>query len=393
MTADRTRRIRRLLAVGSFTLLLALLLAEGGLRIYFRVAGAPAGSRYLPDPDAGYRLRPGPFWEDDRDPSDIVNSFGFRDREPIVPKPEETVRIVGIGDSFVLGAVPLDENFLRVAESDLSARLSGTERRVEVAMMGLGGYGPENEVGVLRSAALRISPDLVVLCFYVGNDVTGVALRGEVLGGELYFTRSNDPLHDLLRRSRLFVLAERALINAWRLRNLEKQRGRGADEEPVDPFAPTLYYRLIQKKRLPVYETPTAAGTERLWRRAESALAAFDSLCAAAGVPWILLLIPTEEQVDERVRGRVLESLSADTARYDFDAPQRRLRAFAAARGIDALDLLPAFRAAGDEPRLYIPNDTHWNREGNALAGSILADRIAGMLPAGVDSPGPGRGR
>ncbi|MBD3163016.1 MAG: hypothetical protein GF346_11405 [Candidatus Eisenbacteria bacterium] len=376
MARDRTRRTRRLLVAGSFTLLLGLLLAEGGLRLYFRLAPPPADSRYLPDPEAGYRLRPGPFWEDGRSPDDIVNSFGFRDREPLIPKPDGLYRIVGIGDSFVLGAVPLERNFLRVAEAEAAERFADDSLQVEISMMGLGGYGPENEVGVLRSAALRLSPDLVVLCFYVGNDVTGVLLRGEVLGGELYFTRSSNPLHDLLRRSRLFVLLERTATNFWRLRNLEKERGRPGREEPADPYRPTMYYRLILKKRLPVYESPPSERIERLWRRTESALAEFDRVCASAGVPWILLAIPAEEQVDPRVRARVLESLSVDPAGYDFDAPQRRLRAFADARGIDLIDLLPVFRAATVDPRLYIPNDTHWNEEGNALAGRILADAI-----------------
>ena len=47
---------------------LTLLLAEGALRVYFALAPTPANSTFVPDPDSGYRLRPGPFWEDDRVP-------------------------------------------------------------------------------------------------------------------------------------------------------------------------------------------------------------------------------------------------------------------------------------------------------------------------------------
>jgi hypothetical protein len=403
--------------------MLALAIAEGAVRLYFAVAPAPASSSYVADLDTGYRLRPGPFWEDGRDPADVINSLGFRDRERPREKPPGTFRIVGIGDSFVLGAVPPERNFLRLLEqmwndsiaaasparardtspgrpagsepataAPIDAVLSGPAR-AEVMLMGLGGYSPENEIGVLRAAALPAGPDLVVLCFYVGNDVTGIGLRGEVLGGELYFVDSPNRLHGLLRRSRLFVVLEKGIVTRWRHANIQRQRERGAvtgEGAPEPEAGPTLYYKLIVKKRLPVYARAADRGTERLWTRSEAAIAEFDRLCREADVPWILLLIPGEEQVDAQVRTKLLEAIGADSADYDFDLPQRRLTAFARSRGVRTLDLLPDFRArTASGERLYIPNDTHWNATGNGRAAEAL---LRAAFPEGIArgvSPAP----
>ena len=72
-----------------------------------------------------------------------------------------------VGDSFVEG--------LHVAEPDLiSARLA--ERLGEpVANLGRTGYGPQQELEVLRRHGLAMHPRAVVWAFYEGNDLQDVA--------------------------------------------------------------------------------------------------------------------------------------------------------------------------------------------------------------------------
>lgn len=377
----------RLILFVIMLLVAALVIGEGALRLYFAVAKDPPDSRYVSDPDCGYRLRPGPFWEDGSRPEDIVNSFGFRDREHDLEKPPGVFRIVGIGDSFVLGAVPIEENFLRIAERNLNEVPIANSLATEMIMMGLGGYGPRNELGVLRGTAIGLQPDLVVLCFFIGNDITGIPLQGEVLGGEMYFVRSSNRWHNLLRKSRLFVLTEKVIVTKWRLRNLRDVAEDDDAGKQEDTSTPTVYYLLIQKKRLPVYERDPEPDMQELWSEAESILREFDRECRQASIPWLLMLIPAEEQVSSDVREKVWDELSVDAGSHDIDAPQRRLIRFARASGIEVLDLLPTFRVrheAGD--RLYIPNDTHWNESGNRLAGEVLSRYVRSLSPQPDDA-------
>lgn len=383
------RRHRKfLLAAGS--MLGAFLFLEGMLRLWLTFAPTPARSAYVPDPDCGYRLRPSSAERLRTDPDNYINAFGFRDREHSLRKPPNTWRVVGIGDSFVYGAVRPDDNFLRVAERRLNSTASGTQRN-EVLMMGLGGYSPENALGVLRSVGLQVKPDVVVLCFFVGNDVTGIPLRGRVWRGELYFTGALWRWHDALRHSCAYIVAERAaimhlkwpLLRAMGRRNQEMAT---ATEAPTDaalagPMPPlTPVYLDFQPRRLPVYRREPGSRMRGLWRETEQALDAFDRTCKAAEVPWLLLLIPDELQVDAEVRQAVLAALKEPTARYDFAAPQRRLQQFAAAHQVQLLDVLPAFQQAHrPEARLYVPNDSHWNERGNQIAGELLGDFLAAL--------------
>jgi hypothetical protein len=127
-----------------------------------------------------------------------------------------------------------------------------------------------------------------------------------------------------------------------------------------------------------VFAVDPSRRADRLWGVAEGHLLEFDRICRDAGVPWILLIIPSEVQVDATVRNEVLSRLDLDPGAYDFDGPQRRLNAFAEEHGIAVLDPLPTLRALHeDDDRLYIPNNTHWNERGNRIVGEMLADLIA----------------
>jgi SGNH hydrolase-like domain, acetyltransferase AlgX len=425
-----------------FGLVMGAALAEGILRTALRLPDPP-GSAYLRDPDCAYRLRPEPVATAAESTGDHINAFGFRDREHSIEKPAGTLRILGLGDSFVYGAVPLEMNFLRVAASRLNEVLQGSRdapdgpapgpespRRAESVLMGLGGYSTGNELGVLRSTGLALHPDVVVLCFFVGNDVTGIPVRGEVLFGRLYYVGSATRWRNVLRRSRTYVLGEMFFVTrikrpllAWRAGKGERKAdseepnrrtavtietpdprsagtieagsgwglrapppvGRNAarsldDDATPDPPLSPLYVD-IESRNVPVYARFPGPAVSRSWEEAERQIVAFDTVCRENRLRWILVVIPEELQVDSQVRSALGQALDLDPAAFDFDLPQERLARLTAQRGIRMVDPLPQLRAAHDpHARLYHPNDTHWNEAGNAVAGDVLASAIREML-------------
>jgi hypothetical protein len=85
------------------------------------------------------------------------DAWGFRNRE--VPK---TVDIVTIGDSHTYGnTATMDDSWPSV--------LGGLTGRT-VYNLGLGGYGPNQYIELLRSRALGLKPQLVICGFYMGDD-------------------------------------------------------------------------------------------------------------------------------------------------------------------------------------------------------------------------------
>jgi hypothetical protein len=429
--------MRRLVRSGAILLLgtiVGLVLAEGLVRLYFAVAPSPRGAAYIRDKHAGYRLRPDPPAVFLKDPDNYTNSLGFRDREHPRAKPPGTYRIVGIGDSFVLANIShLSDHFLKVAEREIGRRASDSTA-VEMILMGVGGYSPENEVGVLRSVALPLAPDLVVLNFFVGNDVTGIRLRGKVLAGRWYPASSPYGWLNVLRKSDLFLLAERLLLPPFRgfllrlyLRDQDggKRTAGDAPGTPAPPPAPagreggaapaggaagdaasgiadtgvfpthdasdvaargtpSDWYLHAILKDMPVFAATPDAKTERMWQESEGCLEEFDRLCDGAGVPWILLLIPAQVQVDPELQRAVERRFSLSPAGLDLDAPQRRLHAFARARGIPVVDPLNEMRARNrPDSSLYIPDDGHWSVRGNHLAGEMLGAFVSGWRRSG----------
>jgi lysophospholipase L1-like esterase len=93
-----------------------------------------------------------------------INSAGFRDHEYEPEKPEDTYRILALGDSTTAGNGIRDvgKTFTKILERELNA--SGrSHRNFQVLNMGVGGYQTMQEVETLRTKGLAYDPDLVIV--------------------------------------------------------------------------------------------------------------------------------------------------------------------------------------------------------------------------------------
>lgn len=359
-------RKKLLLMAGS--VFFTFLIGEVAARVILPLLPDPPGTSFVGDEACMYRLRPSEPGEFPEDHDHHINQLGFRDRNHAADKPADRFRVLGLGDSFVYGAGPIRENFLRVAERELNGQAG---KKADILLMGVPGWSTENQLGYLKDKGLALDPDLVLVNFFVGNDVTGIPVRGRIIRGNLYPTTSPLPMRNLLRKSQLFVMFE-SLI--WR-GMMKKSREEGPATAPTeDPAVNDMYLKIVDQN-LPVYLRETDPGTEALWAEAEGYLAEIAAACAAAKIPWILVLIPGEIQVDPDIRAQVMTGLGLSPDAYDFDAPQDRLSRWADSRQVATVDLLPSLRREHQKGhRLYVPNDTHWNRRGNLVAGSFVAD-------------------
>jgi lysophospholipase L1-like esterase len=152
------------LAAAGVGLLVALLLAEVGLRL-FAGGGEPRRSKLLSpssNPELGYVLVPGATNQ-----RVSINALGFRGREVDLEKPAGSRRIVVLGDSLAFGlGVEQDEPF----PAQLGALFARAGSAVEVLNLGVPGYDVLNEVGLLAEQGRRLEPDIVVVGFCI-NDV------------------------------------------------------------------------------------------------------------------------------------------------------------------------------------------------------------------------------
>ena len=97
-----------------------------------------------------------------------INSHGFRGGEHPVQKPSDTVRILGLGDSFTFGwGLNLEHTFLHVLEEKLNLNYGGA---IEVLNFGLPGGSTTSEVELFKTKAARFAPDLILLTFTNNDD-------------------------------------------------------------------------------------------------------------------------------------------------------------------------------------------------------------------------------
>jgi hypothetical protein len=384
---------------------LALALAlEGALRVFWPQDLPFVAGLFLEDPVVGMRhvphTRASMASETDGTVPVRINSRGYRGREYPWEK-AAGFRILGLGDSFAFGfGVEEDDTYLARLERALAAR------RVEVINAGLAGMGPDNEARLLAADGPGLRPDLVLVGFYVGNDLvdaaTGVArtrLRdGTPMVPDAILERWYRPLRpgrilpqplprpapvaglglpipfkdDLRKRSHLY-----RLVTGRVGRLLLMWRGVGSDgPAPVEEFNPFRQEAFCLRSYPPEFDAA--------WQEATQALGAIKAWCDGHGARLAVVVIPTEAQVYPERWDDVRRRFALRDEDFDLDKPQRILSEYAAASGIPLIDLLPVLRAArATGGPLYFRRDIHWTPRGHAVAADEILLRLdaLGLLP------------
>jgi hypothetical protein len=310
---------------------------------------------YVHDPQLGFRVRSRATLG-----SNPTNAGGFNDEEPEAKA--GPLRCVIIGDSFVFGAIPRKDNFVEGFKA-----LAAGHSALETVNLGIPAAGPENYLRVLQHEPSVKGAKLAVVMLFVGNDVSQghPDFRTRVwLGGPRAMLRS--PW--LVRPSPDYLYSTKTLRAAWRvLRWMVWERSRsGEGAMPEDVFLE------IEMQNLAVCRREPSRFMQSCYEGTLALLEAMRLEADRQNIQLAVVLAPGQFQVDADLRARLVSKFELDINDYDFERPQRVLRASLEARGVPVLDLLPAFRLQEENEQLYLPRDTHWNEKGNALAARQL---------------------
>lgn len=95
-----------------------------------------------------------------------TNSIGFRDYEYNIQKPEDTTRVLVLGDSVTLAwGVDLPDSYPKVLEKMLNEKIL---QKYEILNSALGNYNTEMEVNILKKY-LFLDPDIVIVGFFLND--------------------------------------------------------------------------------------------------------------------------------------------------------------------------------------------------------------------------------
>jgi hypothetical protein len=233
---------------------------------------------------------------------------------------------------------------------------------LEVYNFGISSTGPREYHEVLQEDVWQFQPDIVVVCVFVGNDVT------ESLAS---------PRGMSIRKTALYQFMNRAgRLAREHTRQPVLSIASAADQFPRPPLAEQTF-REIEARRLTVCQTPPPPVMEKKWKRALAHLERIVMDCENRKVPVGFVLIPDQFQVDRDVLTAALQDANLDRDAVDLDLPQRRLQSFCDNLGVPCLDLKPFLE---DVSNTYAFRDTHWNVRGNRLAAEKMADWISQFM-------------
>ncbi|MHC4852415.1 MAG: alginate O-acetyltransferase AlgX-related protein [Planctomycetota bacterium] len=268
-----------------------------------------------------------------------LNALGFLDEEFEVARKPGVRRVVALADSFGVGVVPYRENFLTL----LDHKLDDTSE-TEVMNFSVMAINPSEYLHLYNSEAASYAPDLVLVCFFVGNDF-GIRKEKSVLHAD----------------SLMSVTVVKRILKA----SLGVEVQAAADLDQDRSFTEAAFLR-IEAKRMQMCN----AASRRAQRRFAETFEVLTEMHETIGDRLRIVIIPDEYQVnDELWRKLTLESSVA----FDRELPQRKLAGFFRKRGVKFLDLLPPLRAAESKAPTYKLRDTHWNGHGNRIAAEAIA--------------------
>ena len=278
-----------------------------------------------------------------------INKDGFIGRDYVYQKPENTVRILTIGDSLTEAfQVSEEESYPQLLEDGLKGNFRDTN--FEVLNMGIAGYGTQREYYVLKDRGLKFNPDIVILGFFTGNDFSDN--MSENIDSDAYFSK----YRELKNQIKLFA---RNHFSIWRFILRKKSKNK------------VLAY-LLNKKNTDVIkktdiEKDGLVDIKEQLDRTVALVKDVKELTDGNNVALVVAILPSAGQV------------YGDDKNSDELELERGLMLFLEREQIDYVDLLPHFTdwaRINPDKVAYYPLDGHPNKYGQ----SIIAEGIGGYL-------------
>jgi hypothetical protein len=356
---------------GLFVTAVMLFMVGAGFELYQRRVNGAFPVVEWPtrfDSVAGYLFEPGSevwwtnhvdFWTRER-----VNSLGFLDREPVLPKPPGRFRILIVGDSFVEAAQVQNHAKVQTVLERLLADRFGPGR-FDVVAFGHSGTGQANQLGFYERFGRQVAPDLVLLVAVSNDFANNSPLLEAVRAGwqpydtpRLFIEREGSgfrriaPREDWAQR-RLAGDDSVGYFNALRLNGEFAPRLEGW-AGPVEQDVDAMFWR---RELPPVFHEAMALTRRALeeWR----ALGLRDGFEA---------VVVGTENLTRDVRSDVEEG----TLYLD------RFRAVSEEAGLSFVDLYPFFATRPDRWSAYWSQDSHWSPTGHQWAAEALFAYLVG---------------
>lgn len=304
-----------------------------------------------------------------------TNSFGLRGPEPEVPKPLGVYRILCLGDETALAPdVDAAQSFCGRLEALLAPHC---RMRLEVVNAGVPGFCPLLSYLHLRHSLIALQPDLIVLCFDMGDVADDYRYRRHT-----NMTAAGDPLAcphpSLVSRDSPdgIAVADQFLLVRWgkaQLGEIQVSEARPEDLRAIGSPQARYAWLTDDPPDWSIHVEQALSPIERLGRLAERHFSRL--VVSTYPAPW---------QVSASASGGpgVRDAAGIPPhAVYRSRRPFDTLKQYAQRRNIAIHDASPAFQTAKDPETLFLKAAARFSAAGHELYARQLARFLYRTVP------------
>ena len=288
----------------------------------------------------------------------VVNEAGFVDQD----WPTEGAQAVAllVGDSFVQAAqVSLKEGWGRQLQQLHQEHHSS----LKILSLGVPGAGIATEFELIKQYAPQLNPSIIYLSFLVDNDIFNNHPQLEAKVDKPFYLRQDGELilsWDASSQQKNWYQNLHTVRwisqNSWKKNERERRMTMG---EGVP-----LNFHVHHKTSDPIWEES--------WKTTKQALSLLSTYCRDRDIELNVVLTPAHWQVSSTKEVQMKRQFPPmqdwDIENYAYERSLSMLKEI----GVNTIDLYPIFRDHPSPDSLYYPRDSHWTKEGHALAAKIL---------------------
>ena len=318
-----------------------------------------------------------------------TNNLGFRGDDISLEKPDNTYRILFLGDSMTFGWGVEDR---QTFPARLQEYLHGLDLGLKFEVINAGftdGYSPDSYYAFLRDRGLKLEPDLIILTFFPYNDIPDLlemewtktdksglplavkSLDRTVKNGYQTFRAKTEWKYaiPLLKNSHLAMLLFQAMEKntpglvtfVKKVINVQAP----PDRTNIEETAKCLYEEFCPEKFAQPFE------------QTEFILKGFRDLFEKNETRFLVLLMPSPDQA-KRVAQTISETENPDLTSQQ--QPQKRFREYLETLDVITLDLLPTL-ADQNVKHYYYGRDGHLTPRGTKEVAYAIAQELALTQP------------
>ncbi|MBI1978256.1 MAG: hypothetical protein HYS55_05840 [Candidatus Omnitrophica bacterium] len=276
-------------------------------------------------------------------------------------------KLLILGDSFIYKSGELDQLLLPKLNS----------LNFQTLNLALEGLGPMEYLTELKAFGLHYKPDMILLGYYVGNDLTNVGYKMNWNQGW------RGMLRPFVRGMYLYHLVRdfqnRIAEHSFDFEHFEQI---GIDPEVI---------KLAKKRKLNFYFLSLAethpdflidnllmegSSNEQAWLKVKAILKQIKTLSDAINSKLVLVIFPESLQIDPSHREYYQKfGFHVKDELLSSSKPQTLMMESCKELQISCLDLLPFFRLHSEE--LFQKGDPHFNLNGNQLSATLIAEFLS----------------